>query len=160
VWVSGGSNTQKHERHCDLSRFGLLSTMFSSIVFFMLRSTQIGGYNNRDREFGRGLLGSILQLVGGVLPLRVRNRPSLAGLSNRSSWESSTVRSSTYMGADPHLIFQGGVEYKSAWVLFFGPRTPGCTSTLPRRGWTLPCRVGRSRWSYSCHLTPLPPPGT
>ena len=60
MWVSGGSNTQKHERHCDLSRFGLLSTMFSSIVFFMLRMFNLGFTTKKSREFGRGLRGAIL----------------------------------------------------------------------------------------------------
>jgi hypothetical protein len=42
---------------------------FSTKVFFMLGSTQIGGYNRAEWEFGRGLLGAILRLVkGGVLP--------------------------------------------------------------------------------------------
>jgi len=51
----------------------------SSEVFFVFRSTQIGGYNGGEREFGRGLLGAILWLVGGgVLLQPVRNRPSLA----------------------------------------------------------------------------------
>jgi len=41
----------------------------SSEVFFVFKSIQIGGYNGGKREFGRGLFGAILRLIGGeVLP--------------------------------------------------------------------------------------------
>jgi hypothetical protein len=35
--------------------------------FFVFKSTQIGGYNEGEREFGRGSLGAILWLIGGQI---------------------------------------------------------------------------------------------
>jgi hypothetical protein len=53
--------------------------MSSSEVFFVFSSTQIGGYNGGEREFGSRLLSAILRLGGGsVLLQRVRNWHSLA----------------------------------------------------------------------------------
>ena len=48
----------------------------------MLRSSQIGGYNGGEREFGRGSLGAILRLVGSEVSSSTSKGPvlSLAGL--------------------------------------------------------------------------------
>jgi hypothetical protein len=64
-WL-GHSKTQ--EKHDNVSWFGLLlSPTSSSALFFMLRSTKIGDYNNGDRGFGKGSLSANLRLVEDVL---------------------------------------------------------------------------------------------
>jgi hypothetical protein len=77
VLVSGGSGTKKNKEDTAIyPSSGYRGPTSCSEVFFMFKSTQIGGggcYNGGEREFGKGLLSAILWLVsGGVLLRRVR----------------------------------------------------------------------------------------
>jgi hypothetical protein len=90
---------------------------------------------HKSGGYTKGSLGATLHLVGVFLPQRVRNRPSLAGLSRE---ELSTFP----LGCFDRLL------------LYLGFKIP-----LYRADPRLQ-RVGRSRWSYRHHLTLLPSSST
>jgi hypothetical protein len=74
--------TQEHKRrHGDVSWFRLSELYIRQWLFFIFESSQIGGYNERER-FGRGSLSAILgSLAVRFLPRRGRRMLlSLAGL--------------------------------------------------------------------------------
>jgi hypothetical protein len=67
------SRTQR--RHGDVSWFRLSEPYIQQLLFFVFKSTQIGGLQRKSKRFGRGSLGATLWLVGGEVA-------SLAGEKN------------------------------------------------------------------------------
>jgi len=82
VRVSGGLGGLKNTRE-DMAMYpgsGYRGPTSSSGLFFVFRSTQIGGYNEVEREFGRESLGAI-PLLGGEVTSLASN-----GNAPRSCW--------------------------------------------------------------------------
>jgi len=111
-----------------------------------------------------GSLGAILRLVGGVHPQRVRNRPSLAGLSEGKyllfSYGDCLISARVRESPTLPLYSEEGLSTSQFGVSVYGLRTPGAGGCCRSVDGPRLRRVGRSWRSCSRHLTLLSLPGT